>query len=174
MFEELYALAILYANGFDTGKRFQEVLNEMTLEGREDMLELQYLPLKDAAVHTLYMADNGTKYDPDTFGRYLMRYLRETWEGKSLDFLGEHLYTLWRGLPESLQYEYPILFFCYADDEAGFCREKLISEAQCRMWFEDVFNFYENGKTVRIGISLSDHLRYAGKLPPAGQTPEKP
>ena len=31
MFEELYALAILYANGFDTGKRFQEVLNEMTL-----------------------------------------------------------------------------------------------------------------------------------------------
>ena len=37
-----------------------------------------------------------------------------------------------------------------------------------------VFNFYENGKTVRIGISLSDHLRYAGKLPPAGQTPEKP
>ncbi len=28
MFEELYALAILYANGFDTGKRFQEVLND--------------------------------------------------------------------------------------------------------------------------------------------------
>lgn len=35
MFEELYALAILYANGFDTGKRFQDVMNEMTLQGKE-------------------------------------------------------------------------------------------------------------------------------------------
>ena len=158
MFEELYALAILYANGFDTGKQYQNLLNEMTLEGREDMLELQYLPLKDAVIHTLYMADNGTKYDPDAFGRYLMRYLRENWEGKSLDFLGEHLYTLWKGLPESLREQEPFRFFVYAEDEAAFCREKFLTESRCRRWFEDVFNYYENGKRLTVGISLTDQL----------------
>ena len=143
MFEELYALAILYANGFDTGKQYQDLLNEMTLQGREDMLELQYLPLKDAVIHTLYMADNGTQYDPDTFGRYLMRYLRETWEGKSLDFLGEHLYTLWRGLPESLQYTRPFEDFIGADDEVNLCKCGIFSMEHGKKWFEDLFNYYE-------------------------------
>ena len=87
MFEELYALAILYSNGFDTGAFFQNLLNEMTLQGKENMLE-------HAVIHTLFLADHGTAYDPDVFGAYLMRYLREKESGETLDFLGEHLYNL--------------------------------------------------------------------------------
>lgn len=94
MFEELYALAILYSNGFDTGASFQNLLNEMTLQGKENMLELQFMPLKHAVIHTLFLADHGTAYDPDVFGAYLMRYLREKESGETLDFLGEHLYNL--------------------------------------------------------------------------------
>lgn len=159
MFEELYALAVLYAHGFDTGKQYQDLLNEMTLQGREDMLELQYLPLKDAVIETLFLAEHGAKVDPDTFGRYLLQHLRETWKSKSTDFLGEHLYALCQTLPENLREQEPFQFFVYAEDEAAYCREKLLTESRCRRWFEDVFNYYENGKRLTIGISLTDQLR---------------
>ena len=165
MFEELYALAILYTNGFDTGESFQNLLNEMTLQGREDMLELQFMSLKDAVIHTMFMAEHGTKYDPDVFGRYVMQYLQEKWRGQTLHFLGENLYNMWKALPENLQYEMPFLLFIYAPDEAAFYEEKLISEEQCRLWFEDVFNYYENGKKVSVGANLTSQLRLVQKPP---------
>ena len=163
MFEELYALAILYANGFDTGKRFQDVMNEMTLQGKEGILELQYMPLKHAVIHTMFMADHGTAYDQDVFGAYLMRYLREQWYGKTLAFLGKHLYELWKQLPESLQYELPFELFLYADDEADFYSRTWITEAQCRFWFEEVFNYYENGKKLTVGMNLSSQFHFVQK-----------
>lgn len=163
MFEELYALAILYANGFDTGKRFQDVMNEMTLQGKEGILELQYMPLKGAVIHTMFMADHGTAYDLDVFGAYLMRYLREKWHGETLAFLGKHLYELWKQLPESLQYELPFELFLYADDEADFYSRTWITEAQCRFWFEEVFNYYENGKKLTVGMNLSSQFHFVQK-----------
>ena len=165
MFEELYALAILYAGGFDTGKQYQNLMNKMTLEGREDILELQYLPMRDAVVRTMFMAENGTPFDMEVFGRYLMRHLQETCEGKSLNFIGKRLYTLRKGLPGYLQYEYPFEFLIYADDEAALCSEGHISEKQGRIWFEDVFNYYDNGGIIRPGITVLSQLCYAREHP---------
>ena len=158
MFEELYALAVLYANGFDTGEQFQNLLNEMTLQGRKDMLELQFMPLKDAVIRTMSMADHGAVFDPDVFGQFLMQYIREKWRGKTLDFLGEHLYALWRALPESLHHKMPFELFVYAGDEADYCKESLLTEEKCRSWFESVFNYYENGKKLSVGVSLASQL----------------
>lgn len=173
MFEELYALAILYSSGFDTGDAFHNLMNEMTLQGKENILDLQFMPLKDAAIHTLFMADHGTEYDPDIFGRSLMHYLQDKWNGETLEFLGEHLYNLWRGLPESLQYQMPFELFIYADDEAGFCKETIITEAQCRSWFEAVFNYYENGKRMIVGTDLVSQLDPAKKPPVPPHSPEQ-
>lgn len=173
MFEELYALAILYANGFDTGERFQDVLNEMTLQEKENMLELQFMPLKDAVIHTMFLADHGMNYNPDVFGAYLMQYLREKWQSETLAFLGEHLYNLWKELPEKLQYELPFELFIYAGDEVGFYEETLITEAHCRLWFEDVFNYYENGKTLTVGTSLTSQLRLTQRQASPKHHPEE-
>lgn len=172
VFEELYALAILYSSGFDTGDAFQNLLNKMTLQGSEDILDLQFMPLKDAVIHTLFMADHGTKYDPDIFGRYLMHSLQDQWRSMPLHDLVANLYNLWRNLPESLQYQMPFELFIYADDEAGFCKEAIITEAQCRSWFEAVFNYYENGKRMIVGTDLVSQLDPAKKPPVPPHSPE--
>ena len=171
MFEELYALAILYSNGFDTGDAFQNLLNEMTLQGKEDILDLQFMPLKGAVIHTLFMADHGTKYDPDIFGRHLMHDLQNQWRGMPLHDLGTNLYNLWRNLPESLQSRMPFSLFVNADDETGFYEESILTEEQCRAWFEAVFNYYENGKRMIVGTDLASQLNPAKKppLPPHSQ-----
>lgn len=173
MFEELYALAILYSSGFDTGDAFHNLMNEMTLQGKENILDLQFMPLKDAAIHTLFMADHGTEYDPDIFGRSLMHDLQEQWRSMPLHDLGTNLYNLWRNLPESLQYQMPFELFIYADDEAGFCKEAIITEAQCRTWFEAVFNYYENGNRMIVGTDLVSQLDLAKKPPVPPHSPEQ-
>ena len=83
--------------------------------------------------------------------------------GETLAFLGKHLYELWKQLPESLQYELPFELFLYADDEADFYSRTWITEAQCRFWFEEVFNYYENGKKLTVGMNLSSQFHFVQK-----------
>ena len=137
MFEELYALAVLYSVGFDTGDRFVSLLNEMTLDGPEEMLDLQFLPLKEAVIHTMFLAEN-REINVDHFGEKLMMHLREFSARESMPFLVRKLVQLWINLPRNLRNEQPFVEFCGADDYEG-----LLSEDDHRKSLELLFDYYE-------------------------------
>ena len=145
MREELYAYAIMYAMGFDTGDRFTALLNEMTLNDEEGMLELQYMSLKDAVTHAMFMIET-SDFDQEIFGKKLMQLCREMLDKKPLSSASHRIFSnkmrrLWEHLPEKLQYEDPFVELCGADDCIG-----IVPDANRRDWFRWVFDYYNRRK----------------------------
>ena len=137
MREELYAYAIMYAIGFDTGDRFTALLNEMTLNDEEGMLDLQYMSLKDAVTHAMYMIESGD-FDQEIFGKKLMELCREMIRKEPLKPFCARLYRLWRTLPENLREEQPFAELCGAEDCIDILGEE--KKVESLLWIFDYYN----------------------------------
>lgn len=143
--EELYAELLLWGAGFDSGERYN-VLLDIKFMGEPDndiLLELECLSsnlLDGLGRFMRYWEYECSQFSSDLFGARLFSGLKEIYDANTFkisDF-GTQCYKLWQMLPRSVNQLDPFFALCYADDPLSWGDEK-----QTRDIYESAFSFYD-------------------------------
>lgn len=146
LLEQLIALALLHAEGFDVWDSFASQLDRLYLNhpDSEILFRLETSPTeKDAVLHTLSLLNTDAIADVDLFGRALMSALSAEYQNGKTDLrtFAERGYDIWQILPSDMADSDPFFILCYAGDPLSWGDEK-----QCRKHFENAFSYYKTLK----------------------------
>lgn len=139
--EELFLYALLLYEGLDLGKEYKGRLDELFVKrtNNESLADLKYLS-NDIEASVIYIRTHFcyNSFDYDTFGRMLMKKLRECYDNMEIKIFASKMYSLWKNLPSNIQNQQPFFTLCYADAPLSWGDEK-----GARELYENMLSFYD-------------------------------
>lgn len=139
--DELLALVLLLREGMVAKDEYYQRLDELFLESSQDD-DLLYLECEtDIKCAIIYIMShvNYDKLDYEKFGKALMSKVKVFYRKCSdIERFANRMYSLWEGIPGSIQDKEPFSILAYADEPLSWGDKE-----QTKTIYEEMLNYYD-------------------------------
>ena len=143
--ETLYAEFLLWFHGFNSGERYEALLNENFLNSpnNDALLELEECSSNMLDTHGRFMrywTYEHPSLNPGIFGKQLFLGLKSVYDANafSIEDFSKRCFLLWESIPSGIDQTEPFWILDYAGDCLSWG-----DEAQTRSLFDKAFSFYD-------------------------------